>query len=108
MGENGQYENSVMATYNLMEQSENSKARRSLWSSDGVIQEVAESRCGGADKLRAAVSRGAVRVFMEAGIEMFSLPSIGTQVTDQVKKCVTSKADTALTEEQYTELRDLC
>ena len=103
----GRYKNGVMARYKMLEEIETARTKQSQWSSDGCILEVAAAKCGGIDALRAAVSRGAVKIQVQGGVEMYTFPSIGTTVRDKKSKTVKSLADTPVTEEMHNQMRDL-
>ena len=106
LGPDGHYHNAVMAKFKLVEEIEARKTKETMFSSDGVIMEVAEAKCGGPEKLRQALARGAVKMQVQGGVEMFTFPSVGTRVSDQKTKKLTSLADTAITADQHQEMKD--
>ena len=107
MGENGRLNVQTMEKFKMIEAVEKAKAKESLIASESCIQEVAELKCGGVERLKAAIARGAVRVHLQNGVEMFSFPSVGVKMSEVVKRAVTSEADTPITSEMHHEFADL-
>ena len=59
-GDGGCLSNEVMAQRQMKEEVETKKAKQGAWKSQAVILEVASQMCGGEDKLRQAIARGAI------------------------------------------------
>ena len=97
--------NNVMQQWAIKEEVETKKAKEGAWKSQSVILEVAQQMCGGEDKLRAAVARGAIVKHNVGGIDLFSFPSAASKVSEQRCHAVTSAADSPITAEQHQEFQ---
>ena len=97
--------NDVMAKWNLQEATRTRKQKESGWKSNAVIFEVASQMVGGEANLRQAVQRGAVIMQKEGGLELFSFPSSQSKMSETMSRDVHAKADTALTDAQYEEIK---
>ena len=58
----GGVRDNVLSKFRMQESVKRGVQRSNGWSGEAVIQEVAEVRCGGPDRLESAVRRGAVRL----------------------------------------------
>ena len=56
---------------------------------------------GGETKLKAAVSRGAVKVHYRQGVQMFVFPSVTSSMKEKITQAFQSKADLPASEEPY-------
>ena len=70
----GALENHVDSQWKLQEQVNQERKKKNAIKSEAVIQEVAETMCGGPLKLRQAVARGAIVVRREGGVDLICLP----------------------------------
>ena len=106
MDKAGRYKNGAMQKFDLIKKTENLKIKEATNISESCIQEVAEQRCGGLDRLRTAISRGAVKVHMQGGVEMFSFPSQDTRFSDKISQSLSSSAQTPITESMHQQIGD--
>ena len=97
--------NNVMQQWAMKEEAEAKKAKEGAWKSQSVILEVALQMCGGEDKLRAAVARGAIVKQNVGGIDLFCFPSAASKVSEQRSHAVTSAPDSPITAEQHQEFQ---
>ena len=101
----GALENHVDSQWRLQEQVNQERKKKNAIKSEAVIQEVAETMCGGPLKLRQAVARGAIVVRREGGVDLYAFPSAETKHQHHTSRNVTSAAETPLLEQQHEEIK---
>ena len=83
-----------------------SKARSSTGATNAHIYEVACTMVGGETNLKRAISRGAVMIHREGGVDLYSFPSRTTKQTDKVERRVVSEAVSQVGEKQHQDMKD--
>ena len=89
-GEDGLLDNKVQALYEISEEVRKKKEKSFGVYSDGVIIEQAETSLGGRSNLENAVRRGAVKVSVQSGLEMFHIPRTSVSMEEKCEQEVKS------------------
>lgn len=73
----------------------------------GVIREIAEHQVGGADRLEAALRRGACRSVTHKGVELFFFPSMAVGQTEESRVAMSTGRSKATTTQAYDAIAEL-
>ena len=103
--EDGQLSVNIMQQWALKENVMTGKTNSSGWRSQGVIYEEACQRCGGEDKLRAALARRAVIIHREGGMEFYTFPSSISEAKEHIDQSIVSTAHTPITQDMHDEIK---
>ena len=95
----------VEENYRLQEKVTRTRGKKNAWQGRGVIQEVAETKLGGLDKLRQAVKRGAVKVFVSGGVQMFRIPESLVEISEAADQSVCNSVDTNSHEQIHEQMK---
>ena len=97
----------VEENYRLQEKVSRSRGKSNAWKGRGCIQEVAETKLGGIEKLRNAVRRGAVRVIRSGGVELFQIPESEVEVRETAEQEVTGLVDTGSNQQIHDAMKNV-
>ena len=105
-GADGLYQNKVMENWALSETMKKSQQKEFAWMSDGVIQEEAEQRVGGAAKLAQGVQRGAIKVAHHGGVALYLFPSAKTKMSNSLTQDVGTKGDMLVDKDIHMSMKE--